>query len=74
MTNKEIEMANKYSKGNFVNKDDGNKSAGGQGSSQMKEYEERRKRLNTSAKIMAIVVSIAMIVTAFLSAGVFFLQ
>ena len=40
----------------------------------MKEYEDRRKRLNTSAKIMAIVVSIAMIVTAFLSAGVFFLQ
>lgn len=67
-------MANKYSKANFVNKDEGNKPAGGQGSSQMKEYEERRKRLNMSAKIMAIVVSIAMIVTAFLSAGVFFLQ
>ena len=67
-------MANKYSKANFVNKEEGSKSAGGQSSSSMKEYEERRKRLNTGAKIMAIVVSVAMIVTAFLSAGVFFLN
>lgn len=67
-------MANKYSKANFVNKDTENKTAGGQGSPEMKEFEERRKRLNRGAKIMAIVVSIAMIVTAFLSAGVFFLN
>ena len=67
-------MANKYSKGNFVNKDSENKSKSGQSTGRMSEYEERRKRLNTGAKIMAIVVSLAMIVTAFLSAGVFFLK
>lgn len=67
-------MANKYSKANFVNKEESSKTSAGQGSSQMNEYENRRKRLNRTAKIMAIVVSIAMIVTAFLSAGVFFLN
>ena len=67
-------MANNYSKANFVNKDEDGKSKGTENSMQMKEFEERRKRLNTGAKIMAIVVSIAMIVTAFLSAGVFFLN
>lgn len=67
-------MANKYSKANFVNKEESSKTSARQGSSQMNEYEHRRKRLNRTAKIMAIVVSIAMIVTAFLSAGVFFLN
>ena len=40
----------------------------------LSKYEEKRQRLNTGAKIMAIIVSLAMIVTAFLSAGVFFLR
>lgn len=40
----------------------------------MARYEEQRERLKSSAKIIAIVVSVAMIVTAFLSAGVFFLR
>ena len=38
----------------------------------MKKYEERQKRLNTGARIMAIVVALAMVVTTFLAAGVFF--
>ena len=40
----------------------------------LERYEEERERLRKSAKIIAIVVSVAMIVTAFLSAGVFFLR
>lgn len=67
-------MANKYSKGNFVNKDTENNSRTSRSTGKMSEYEERRKRLNTGAKVMAIIVSLAMIVTAFLSAGVFFLK
>jgi len=57
-------MANKYSKSNKSSKAAEEKS--------MQKYEEQRKRLNTTAKIMAIVVSLAMIVTTFLAAGVFF--
>ena len=67
-------MANKYSKANFVNKDTENKSGSGYSTPDMKEYEEKRKRLNRTAKIIAIVVSVAMIVTTFISAGVFFLR
>ena len=59
-------MANKYSKSNKSSKAAEEKS--------MQKYEEQRKRLNTTAKIMAIVVSLAMIVTTFLAAGVFFLD
>ena len=57
-------MANKYSKSNKSSKAAEEKA--------MQKYEEQRKRLNTTAKIMAIVVSLAMIVTTFLAAGVFF--
>lgn len=60
-------MANKYSKSN---KTTGNKNA----EKSMKKYDDQRKRLSTTAKIMAIVVSIAMIVTTFLASGVFFLD
>ena len=59
-------MANKYSKSNNSSKASENKT--------MKQYEEQRERLNKSAKIMAIVVAIAMIVTTFLASGVFFLD
>lgn len=66
-------MANKYSKGNFANseadpKTDETRRPG------MRQYEDRQRRLNRGARIMAIIVSVAMIVTAFLSAGVFFLK
>ena len=55
-------MSNKYTKSNKQKKND------------LSQYEQKRERLNTGAKVMAIIVSIAMIVTAFLSAGVFFLK
>ncbi len=57
-------MANKYSKSNNSGKAAEHKT--------MQQYEEERKRLNTGAKIMAIVVAVAMIVTTFLASGVFF--
>ncbi len=57
-------MANKYSKSNKSTKAAEERS--------MQKYEEQRQRLNTTAKILAIVVSLAMIVTTFLAAGVFF--
>lgn len=59
-------MANKYSKSN--------KSARANEEKVMQEYDEQRKRLNTGAKVMAIVVILAMIVTTFLASGVFFLD
>ena len=58
-------MANKYSKSN-TQKQDIEKS-------KMKQYEESRERLNTGARVMAILVIIAMVVVAFLSAGVYFM-
>ena len=67
-------MANKYSKANFVNKDEDNKPKQAESLGGMKEYEKKRQRLNTGAKIMAILVALAMIVTAFLSSGVFFIN
>ncbi len=54
-------MANKYSKSN--------NSVKAQESRTMKEYEERRKRLNKGAKVMAIVLIASMIVFYVLSAG-----
>lgn len=57
-------MANKYSKSNRSSKAYEEKS--------MQQYEEQRKRLNTGAKVMAILVALAMIVTTFLASGVFF--
>ena len=57
-------MANRYSKSNNSQQHMQDKS--------MQKYEEQRKRLNTGAKIMAILVAAAMIVTTFLASGVFF--
>ena len=67
-------MATKYSKANFVTKDEDNKPKQTESLGGMKEYEKKRQRLNTGAKIMAILVALAMIVTAFLSSGVFFIN
>ena len=56
-------MANKYSKSNNSSKHVETKS--------MQKYEEQRKRLNTTAKVMAILVAVAMVVTTFLASGIF---
>ena len=57
-------MANRYSKSNNSQQHIQDKS--------MQKYDEQRKRLNTGAKVMAILVAAAMIVTTFLASGVFF--
>ena len=57
-------MANKLNKSNMIKRDEDK--------SEYSKFEKRQKRLNMGARIMAIVVSLAMIVTAFLSSGVFF--
>ena len=57
-------MANKYSKSNNSAKAAEHKT--------MQEYEEGRKRLNTGARVMALLVAAAMVVTTFLASGVFF--
>ena len=59
-------MANKYSKANTQAKD-----GKGRPQSGMERYEEQRSKLNNGAKIMAIVVIVAMVVTTFLAAGLF---
>lgn len=59
-------MANRYSKSNRTGKAPTDRP--------MEQYEEQRKKLNTGAKIMAILVAVAMIVTTFLASGVFFLD
>ena len=56
-------MANKYSKSNNSTKAAEKKT--------MQDYEERRKRLNTGAKIMALVLAAAMVVFYVISAGLF---
>ena len=56
-------MANKYSKSN--------NSAKAADSKTMQEYEERRKRLNRGARVMALVLVAAMVVFYVLSAGLF---
>lgn len=56
-------MANKYSKSNTSKKAAEEKT--------MKDYEERRKKLNTGAKIMALVLAAAMVVFYVISAGLF---
>lgn len=66
-------MANKYSKGNFVNKDTETKPKNSM-SDDMKRYEERQKRLSTTAKVLAILVALAMIISAFLTSGLFALN
>ncbi len=59
-------MANKYSKANTQNK-----SGNGETSRNMHQYEEKRTRLNAGARIMAILVIAAMVVTTFLATGIF---
>ena len=56
-------MANKYSKSNNSGRAQNHKT--------MQQYEEQRKRLNTGAKIMAIIVAAAMVITTFLASGLF---
>ena len=59
-------MANKYSKSNSSGKTAERKI--------MEQYEDQRRRLNNGAKVMAIIVAVAMVVTTFLASGVFFLD
>jgi hypothetical protein len=40
----------------------------------MQSYEESRNRLRMGARIMVIIVALAMVVTMFLGSGVFFLD
>ena len=56
-------MANKYSRSN--------KSAKAAEERTMQEYEERRKRLNRGAKIMALILVASMVVFYVISAGLF---
>ena len=56
-------MANKYSKSN--------KSSKAAEERTMQEYEERRKKLNRGAKIMALILVATMIVFYVISAGLF---
>lgn len=56
-------MANKYSKSNNSSKAAEKKT--------MQDYEERRKRLNRGAKIMALILVASMIVFYVISAGLF---
>lgn len=59
-------MANKYSKANMQNKEEKDASSRG-----YEQYDEKRSRLNAGARIMAILVIAAMVVTTFLAAGIF---
>ena len=56
-------MANKYSKSNNPSKAADKKT--------MQDYEDRRRKLNLGAKIMALVLAAAMIVFYVISAGLF---
>ena len=56
-------MANKYSKSNISKKAAEEKT--------MHDYEERRKKLNTGAKIMALILAASMVVFYVISAGLF---
>ena len=56
-------MANKYSKSNTSRKAAEEKTT--------QDYEERRKRLNRGAKIMALILVATMIVFYVISAGLF---
>ena len=59
-------MANKYSKSNNSSKAKEAKT--------MDDYKERQQRMSVTAKVVVIVVALAMVVTTFLGAGVFFLD
>ena len=56
-------MANKYSKSN--------KSSKAAEERTMQDYEERRKRLNRGARIMALILVASMVVFYVISAGLF---
>ncbi len=56
-------MANKYSKSNISKKAAEEKT--------MQDYEERRKKLKTGAKIMALILAASMVVFYVISAGLF---
>ena len=53
-------MANKYSKSNYTVKEKDTKN--------MEDYRNDRKKLNTAARVMAIIVILAMVVTTLLFA------
>lgn len=59
-------MANKYSKSNNSTKAQERKT--------MQEYEERRRKLNIGAKIMAIIIIFTMVVFYVLSSGLTFMD
>ena len=59
-------MANKYSKSN--------KSSKAAEERTMQEYEERRKKLNRGAKIMALILVASMVVFYVISAGLFLMD
>ena len=59
-------MANKYSKSN--------KSSRAAEEKTMQDYEERRKRLNRGAKVMALILVASMIVFYVISAGLFLMD
>ena len=59
-------MANKYSKSN--------KSSRAAEEKTIQDYEERRKRLNRGAKVMALILVASMIVFYVLSAGLFLMD
>jgi hypothetical protein len=64
-------MANKYSKGNFVAKEDDKKEKKEIPYSELSEYEKKRKRLETAAKVLAIVLAASMVIFYVISAGLF---
>ena len=67
-------MANKYSKGNFAPKEGEQKEMKVPVKKELSEYEKRRKRLEKSAKIMAIVLAASMVVFYVISAGLFAME
>lgn len=64
-------MANKYSKGNFVPKEGEQKTKKEPAYSELSEYEKKRKRLETAAKVLAIVLAASMVIFYVISAGLF---
>ena len=64
-------MANKYSKGNFVPKEDDKKEKKEPPYNELSVYEKKRKRLEMAAKILAIVLAASMVIFYVISAGLF---
>lgn len=59
-------MANKYSKSNNSSKTKEEKT--------MEDYRARQEKMSAGAKLIVIVIALAMVVTTFLGAGVFLLD